>query len=141
MEKCRFKTGAALALLILLLSLGASSTSAQNSIHDPNRVIVKQQPEVKPTPTEVSVEVSTPENITEKKEEVPALPYVNYKGISDPDQAKAEWVRENPEEYQKLQQPANAEQKVQQKAPVSEKRTVVKPSDAINDGSEPKDNQ
>jgi hypothetical protein len=139
--QARLKTAFGLAFVLFLFSMTATSVCAQNSFQDPNHVPVKQEPVVKQSTPEVVVENSNPAPSIQKKEETPAQPYINYKGISDPEQAKAEWIKDNPEEYQMMLQPAEAANSTQMQQPAAETKSTAKPAGTTDDGSSPRINQ
>jgi len=137
----RLRIAFGLAFALFLLSMTTTSVCAQNSFQDPNRVPVKQEQAVKQSTPEALVENNNPTTTLEKKEETPALPYANYKGISDPEQAKAEWIKDNPEEYQMMLQPAEAANSTQMQQPAAETKSTAKPAGTTDDGSSPRINQ
>ena len=139
--KTRSRTAFGLVLTLYLFSMTATSVRAQNSFQDPNHVPVKQEQTVKQSTHEALVEKSNPTTTIEKKEETPVLPYANYKGISDPEQAKAEWIKDNPEEYQRMLSLVEAVNTTQQQQPATETKTTAAPASTTNDGSSPRINQ
>lgn len=139
--KTRSRTAFGLVLTLYLFSMTATSVRAQNSFQDPNHVPVKQEQTVKQLTPEALVENSNPTTPIMKKEETPVLPYANYKGISDPDQAKAEWIKDNPEEYQRMLSLVEAVNTTQQQQPATETKTTAAPASTTNDGSSPRINQ
>lgn len=140
--QARLRIAFGLAFAMFLFSVTATSVCAQNSFQDPNRVPVKQEQAVKESTPKASVENSNPTTSIQKKEETPApLPYINYKGISNPEQAKAEWIKDNPEEYQQMQKQAEAENAAQQQQPAAETKTTAAPAGKMYEGCSPRINQ
>ncbi len=139
--QARLRTAIGLAFALFLFSVTATNVCAQNTFQDPNRVPVKQEQTVKQSAPEALVEKSNPTTTIEKKEETPVLPYANYKGISDPEQAKAEWIKDNPEEYQRMLSLVEAVNTTQQQQPATETKTTAAPASTTNDGSSPRINQ
>ena len=137
-------------MVLFFLCAAFTATHAQSITADPGQKPVRKvQPAkpdvVKPSPAPATVKAA---QAPEKKNPVADLPFYNYKGISDLEQAKAAWIADNPEEYNKMLQQMAAESKAAnlslqnpQQSQVGAAGTspggqVITPKD-IDDGSAP----
>jgi|WetSurMetagenome_2_1015567.scaffolds.fasta_scaffold158450_2 hypothetical protein len=86
--------------IIFLLGINLSTSFAQQITSDPN---YQQQKKEVPAQADINkASVTSISNPAEKKYTVSDLPYYNYKGISDLEQAKTAWIKDYPEEYNKM---------------------------------------
>lgn len=97
--------------VIFLMAFSIGSTFGQRPSSDPN-----YQPQQKTVPAKVEINQTLPVssnavNPAVDQSPVTDLPFYNYKGISDLEQAKAAWVADFPEEYKKLVSPKTSESK------------------------------
>lgn len=128
-------------LLVLFLLSITTNVNAQATFKHEGQIQAKtEQPSVQIT--EKVIVVKTTEVKAEKSQTPEAtIPYLNYKGISNSEQAKAEWINDNPEAYQELLNQSAVEQPAVKEIPVVQSNSAKKPIQGTSDGNAPTINQ
>ena len=94
-------------VVLFLVGISTQSLQAQTITNGQNQTVkIVKDDQTKANPTN---------GVDSKVNE--QLPYINYKGISDPEAAKEKWIQENPEEYAKLLEEQKAKQESSSKTP------------------------
>ena len=99
-------TTISLAILLLVVNATINKSVAQTISSDAQQ---KSANTILPIITDVvtaTPAVASSAVITVIPASEPVLPYINYRGITNPDQAKEAWIKDNPEAYKKLFTPA-----------------------------------
>lgn len=136
----RFKSVIRMGSLLLLLSIAATNVNAQNTFKSSEQLQKKTEKSSVQLIEKVIIAKSTEVNSDNSTATETTIPYINYKGISDPETAKTEWINDNPEKYQRMLMPAEVVNTNQPQSTV-EKIPAGTPANTNDDGSAPQNNK
>lgn len=128
-------------LVLFLLSMSTINVNAQNTFKQGEPLHVKTQQPSEQVSEKVVVVKSTEVKVEKSQTPESTIPYLNYKGISNSEQAKAEWINDNPEAYQELLNQNTVEQPAVKEIPAVQSNSATKPVQGTSDGNAPIINQ
>ncbi len=135
----RIKLHTSLLLTLLLVIMSTLNAGAQNTLKATRQINPQKEQPSKQDPVKIASETSNTGTEDVQKTKHPALPYLNYKGISDQELAKTEWIKDHQEEYNQMLQSAEKTDTKSEK--VFENKTTIIHSDKTDDGSCPEFHQ